>query len=98
MVIVTGGGELIGSALLCALNARGTEDVAADTERMPRGLYNIWSGVAHMWLDLVRPIFRAMDLPERIEFIDMPAVLRGKTNTIRLRLWINSPQQVTQSR
>lgn len=47
-------------------------------ERDAFGLYNIGSGIAHTWLDLVRPIFRAMDVPERIEFIDMPPVLRGK--------------------
>jgi len=42
------------------------------------GLFNIGSGTAHTWLDLVRPIFRAMDVPERIEFIDMPHALRDK--------------------
>ena len=42
------------------------------------GLFNIGSGTAHTWLDLVRPIFRAMDVPERIEFIDMPSALRDK--------------------
>ena len=41
------------------------------------GLYNIGSGEAHTWLDLVRPIFAALQIPERIEFIDMPEVLRG---------------------
>ncbi|HEY2473891.1 MAG TPA: ADP-glyceromanno-heptose 6-epimerase [Candidatus Cybelea sp.] len=42
------------------------------------GLYNVGSGVANTWLALVRPIFHALELPERIEFIDMPAHLRGK--------------------
>jgi len=42
------------------------------------GLYNVGSGMPHTWLDLVRPIFRAMDVPERIEFIDMPPSLRDK--------------------
>lgn len=42
------------------------------------GIYNVGSGTAHTWLDLVRPIFRAMDVPERIEFIDMPQTLRDK--------------------
>lgn len=42
------------------------------------GLFNVGSGEAHTWLQLVRPIFRAMDVPERIEFIDMPAALRDK--------------------
>lgn len=42
------------------------------------GLYNIGSGEAHTWLDLVRPIFKALNAPERIEFIDMPDTLRSK--------------------
>jgi ADP-L-glycero-D-manno-heptose 6-epimerase len=42
------------------------------------GLFNVGSGTAHTWLDLVRPIFRSLELPERIEFIEMPASLRGK--------------------
>ncbi len=42
------------------------------------GLFNVGSGRARTWVDLVRPIFRALELPERIEFIDMPEHLRGK--------------------
>lgn len=42
------------------------------------GLFNVGSGVAHTWLELVKPIFVALELPERIEFIEMPAPLRGK--------------------
>jgi ADP-L-glycero-D-manno-heptose 6-epimerase len=42
------------------------------------GLYNVGSGVPHTWLELVRPIFHALELPERIEFIEMPQHLRGK--------------------
>jgi ADP-L-glycero-D-manno-heptose 6-epimerase len=42
------------------------------------GLVNIGSGVAQTWVDLVRPIFAALGLPERIEFIDMPELLRPK--------------------
>jgi ADP-L-glycero-D-manno-heptose 6-epimerase len=42
------------------------------------GLYNVGSGQAQTWMDLVRPIFRALELPERIEFVDMPEYLRGK--------------------
>ncbi len=43
-----------------------------------RGLVNIGSGQAQTWLDLVRPIFKALGLPERIEFIEMPEPLRPK--------------------
>jgi ADP-L-glycero-D-manno-heptose 6-epimerase len=42
------------------------------------GLFNIGSGVPHTWLQLVKPIFTALELPERIEFIEMPLHLRGK--------------------
>jgi ADP-L-glycero-D-manno-heptose 6-epimerase len=40
------------------------------------GLFNLGSGQAHTWLDLVRPIFTALQVPEQIEFVDMPPVLR----------------------
>jgi ADP-L-glycero-D-manno-heptose 6-epimerase len=42
------------------------------------GLYNVGSGSARTWLELVRPIFHALELPERIEFVEMPPELRGK--------------------
>lgn len=42
------------------------------------GIYNVGSGQAHTWLDLVRPIFRALDVPERIDFVEMPEHLRDK--------------------
>ena len=41
------------------------------------GLFNLGSGTAHTWLDLVRPIFAALQVPEQIDFVDMPEVLRG---------------------
>lgn len=40
------------------------------------GLFNMGTGQAHTWLELVRPIFTAVGRPERIEFVDMPPVLR----------------------
>ena len=42
------------------------------------GLVNVGSGRAQTWLDLVRPIFTALEIPERIEFIEMPELLRPK--------------------
>lgn len=42
------------------------------------GLFNIGSGQARSFLDLVRAMFAGMGEAERIEFIDMPADLRGK--------------------
>jgi ADP-L-glycero-D-manno-heptose 6-epimerase len=42
------------------------------------GLFNVGSGRAQTWLELVRPIFHSLELPERIEFVEMPPALRGK--------------------
>jgi ADP-L-glycero-D-manno-heptose 6-epimerase len=42
------------------------------------GLFNVGSGRAQTWLELVRPIFRTLGVPERIEFVEMPERLRGK--------------------
>ena len=42
------------------------------------GLYNIGSGVAHTWLELVAPIFAALGSPPKIDFIDLPENLRAK--------------------
>lgn len=42
------------------------------------GIFNLGSGEAKTWLDLVRPIFAAMNQPESIEFIEMPPELRDK--------------------
>lgn len=42
------------------------------------GLYNIGSGEAHTWLELVHPIFEAMGREARIEFVEMPEALRAQ--------------------
>lgn len=42
------------------------------------GIVNIGSGIAHTWLDLVSPIFAALGLERRIDFVDMPETLRPK--------------------
>jgi len=42
------------------------------------GLYNIGSGVANTWIDLVKAIFEALGQEEKIEFIDMPETLKEK--------------------
>ena len=58
------------------------KDAVAMTLHLARrdapGIFNIGSGLAHTWLDLVQPIFTAMNVPQRIEFIDMPESLRDK--------------------
>ena len=42
------------------------------------GLYNLGSGEANTWLTLTRAIFAAPGREPKIDFIDMPEVLRGK--------------------
>jgi ADP-L-glycero-D-manno-heptose 6-epimerase len=48
------------------------------TDRRYGGLYNVGSGQARTWKDLVTSIFAALNKPPRIEFIDMPETLRLK--------------------
>ena len=43
-----------------------------------RGLFNLGSGRARSFLDLVQAMFAAIGEAPRIEFVDMPADLRGK--------------------
>lgn len=40
------------------------------------GLFNVGSGKARSWKDLVSAVYSALDLPPRIEFIEMPESLR----------------------
>ena len=40
------------------------------------GIFNLGSGRAHTWLDLVTTVFQACSLPPQVEFIDMPAAIR----------------------
>ncbi|HRS53985.1 MAG TPA: ADP-glyceromanno-heptose 6-epimerase [Bacteroidales bacterium] len=42
------------------------------------GLYNVGTGIARTFLDLVRAVFKSMGLEERIEFIDIPEDIRDK--------------------
>lgn len=42
------------------------------------GIFNIGSGKAHSWLELMRAVFKALNKPEKIEFIPMPESLRAK--------------------
>jgi ADP-L-glycero-D-manno-heptose 6-epimerase len=44
----------------------------------PGGLFNCGTGRARTWLDLVTAVYAAMELPAKIEFIEMPKVLQGK--------------------
>jgi ADP-L-glycero-D-manno-heptose 6-epimerase len=42
------------------------------------GLFNVGSGEARSFVDLVRAMFAGMGQDPRIEFVDMPADLRGR--------------------
>ncbi len=42
------------------------------------GLYNIGSGQAHTWVELVTPIFETLGVPVTIEYVDMPDSIRDK--------------------
>lgn len=48
------------------------------TQPQAAGIFNVGSGMASTWIDLVTPIFHALGLPTAIKFIDMPEALRGK--------------------
>ena len=42
------------------------------------GLFNLGSGVANTWVELVNPIFTALNREPKIDFIEMPESLREK--------------------
>jgi ADP-L-glycero-D-manno-heptose 6-epimerase len=53
-------------------------DVLVWLVRQPiaRGIFNLGTGQARTFLDLVRAVFTALDAPERIEFVDAPEDVR----------------------
>ncbi len=42
------------------------------------GLFNLGTGRARSWNDLARAVFSSLGLPPAIDYIDMPAALRGR--------------------
>jgi ADP-L-glycero-D-manno-heptose 6-epimerase len=46
--------------------------------RKNSGIYNLGTGKARTFLDLTRSTFKAMDVPENIEFTDTPVDIRDK--------------------
>jgi ADP-L-glycero-D-manno-heptose 6-epimerase len=42
------------------------------------GIYNLGTGKARTFLDLARSVFRSMDVPEKIVFVDTPEDIRDK--------------------
>ncbi len=51
---------------------------ALEDASAPSGLYNVGSGVARSFADKARIAFRELGMEPRIEFIDLPANLKGK--------------------
>jgi ADP-L-glycero-D-manno-heptose 6-epimerase len=49
----------------------------AETEQAA-GIFNLGSGIASTWIELVTPIFEALQRPTSIRFMDMPAAIRAK--------------------
>ena len=46
--------------------------------RKVNGLFNLGTGSARTWNDLTHAVFKAMDLPTAIRYVEMPEALRGK--------------------
>jgi ADP-L-glycero-D-manno-heptose 6-epimerase len=42
------------------------------------GIFNVGTGQARTWKDLVNAVFTAMNRPKKIEFIEMPEILRDR--------------------
>lgn len=61
----------------------GQEKPSSDQKRqchegIEGGLFNLGMGQAHTWIELITPIFHALNRPVEIEYIEMPEVLRAK--------------------
>jgi ADP-L-glycero-D-manno-heptose 6-epimerase len=46
--------------------------------RKDSGIYNLGTGKARSFLDLVKSTFKAMSIPENISFVDTPEDIRDK--------------------
>ncbi|MEO8210098.1 MAG: ADP-glyceromanno-heptose 6-epimerase [bacterium] len=46
--------------------------------RIATGIYNIGTGEANSFNELIKPVFKAMEIPENIEYFDMPEILKKK--------------------
>jgi ADP-L-glycero-D-manno-heptose 6-epimerase len=46
--------------------------------RSAGGIFNVGAGIDRTWNDLAHAVFVALELPPRIEYVEMPDVLRGK--------------------
>lgn len=48
------------------------------SDKKATGIFNLGSGKARSWNDLARAVFKSMDLPLNIDYIDMPESLKDK--------------------
>lgn len=46
--------------------------------RIAAGIYNIGTGEANNFNELVGPVFKSLEIPENIEYFDMPEILKKK--------------------
>jgi ADP-L-glycero-D-manno-heptose 6-epimerase len=46
--------------------------------REVNGIFNLGTGKARTWNDLIRAVFAAMELPPTIDYIEMPEAIRGQ--------------------
>lgn len=46
--------------------------------KIVNGIYNVGTGIASTFNELVKPIFKSLNMPENIEYIDMPENLKSK--------------------
>ncbi len=54
------------------------EMVCAFLENGAGGIYNVGQGIATTWNEVAQAIFAALEMPERIEYIEMPQDLIGR--------------------
>jgi ADP-L-glycero-D-manno-heptose 6-epimerase len=47
-------------------------------DNVATGIFNIGTGIAGSWNQIAKAVFKALDLPEHIQYIDMPIDLIGK--------------------
>ena len=76
------GGKQVGATEACWKPRAGSDSVADPQDGLKceqlNGIYNMGTGQARTFFDLVSNIFKAMELSPRIEFIDMPLSLRNQ--------------------
>jgi ADP-L-glycero-D-manno-heptose 6-epimerase len=46
--------------------------------REVNGIFNLGTGRARTWNDLIRAVFAALNLPPSIDYIEMPEAIRGQ--------------------